>query len=113
MMLLNAQELDGLKDSAQSSRKGRLKAVFLAEIAATSPGTMSPASFFDRNFEAALALPALRDDELLDLCQIAYWQQVDLEVLPAYQRCKKEQKWPGRALYLSAVLESVKENVIS
>ena len=110
MMLLKSKELDGLKSSAQSSRKRRLKAVFVAQLATGASGDMSAASFFDRNFETALTLPSLRDDELLDLCQIAYFQQLDLDDLPAYQRCQKEQKWPARALYLSAVLETVKED---
>ncbi|OKH86233.1 hypothetical protein LF95_23700 [Thalassospira sp. TSL5-1] len=109
-MLLNVKELDGLKNSAQSSRKRKLKAIFLAEVAGVPSQENAPEVFFDRNFDTALKLPSLRDDELLDLCQIAYFQQVDLEDLAAYQRCEKEQKWPARALYLSAELEAVKES---
>ncbi|PKR51859.1 hypothetical protein [Thalassospira marina] len=109
-MLLNSQELQSLKNSAETSRKLRLKAIFLGEIATASFEDFPPAQFFERNFEAALMLPSIRDDELLDLCQIAYLQQCDLFDLAAFQRCQSEQKWPARALYLSAVLEKVKES---
>ncbi len=105
MFVLNDREIDGLRNLAQLKRKRRLRQDFLHEFGGGDIPESQLSAFFDNSFDTIITLPSVRDDELLNLCRIGYKKRQLIENLDEFKRCQKEQKWPGRALFLSAALE--------
>lgn len=107
MVLLSKDESEGLRNLARLKRKQRLRHEFMSEIYDGSVAQEQARAFFDDAFETIFTLPTVRDDELLMLCRIGYHKRQRVRVLSEFIRCEREQKWPGRALFLQASCEKL------
>lgn len=105
MMILNANEMAGIRRIETNVRKHKLWQRFHQEFLTKDSNKLALSAFFSDAFDNAITLPSIRDVEIINLCRLAYMKQECLSELSEFKRCKKEGKWPGRLLFINAAIE--------